>query len=120
MAGYSFPRFVALYGMCAQEIQPDRGVVAGCGGATTLVKVYYYRPFKGFALRNPRVFLDAYIDDTGMSMQGPPASIIVNVVQAAVDLAEVIEGTLGCAISLPKAAVVSSDSEVAARARAAP
>ena len=53
LAGYAFPRHLSLEGMVAEAVEPFRGVVAGCGGATTLVKVYYYRPFSSFTLRNP-------------------------------------------------------------------
>ena len=40
IAGYQFPRHLSLEGMVSRAVLPFRGVVAGCGGATTLVKVF--------------------------------------------------------------------------------
>ena len=98
---------------------PFRGVVAGCGGATTLVKVYYCRPFRSFSFRHPCVQFDAYIDDTQLAVEGQPDRVVENLIDAATDFAEVITDTLGSEISLPKAALVTSDSSISKRIRSA-
>eukprot|EP00972_Heterocapsa_arctica_P042962 6333478-Heterocapsa_arctica.AAC.1 len=56
--------------MVADPTDPLRGVVAGCGTATTLVKLYYYRPFRDFMPRRLSVDMDAFIDDIQLAGQG--------------------------------------------------
>mgnify|MGYP000255575817 FL=1 len=119
LAGYAFPRFVTLGGMVADPTTPLRGVVAGCGAATTLVKLYYFRPFKEFMPRHPSIDMDAFIGDMQVAGQGKAETLVTNMIEAALDLSQVIEQTLGSQISLPKAALVSSSTEVSKRVRSA-
>eukprot|EP00972_Heterocapsa_arctica_P028178 4145081-Heterocapsa_arctica.AAC.1 len=56
--------------MVADPTTPLRGVVAGCGAATNLVKLYYFRPFKDFMPRHPNIDLDAFINDMQLAGQG--------------------------------------------------
>ena len=119
LAGYNFPRHLSLAGMTSQAVCAMQGVVAGCGAATTLVKVFYYRPFLDFGLRHPRVVMDVFIDDTQVASQGREELLVEDIVEATSDLASIIEGTLGSQISLPKAAVVASSNSVAAKLRRA-
>eukprot|EP00972_Heterocapsa_arctica_P029435 4334911-Heterocapsa_arctica.AAC.1 len=51
--------------------------------------------------------------------QGKTDQLVTNMVEAALDLSQVIELTLGSQISLPKAALVASSSEVSNRVRSA-
>eukprot|EP00972_Heterocapsa_arctica_P032641 4807335-Heterocapsa_arctica.AAC.1 len=91
--------------MVADPTTPHRGVVAGCGAATTLVKLYYYRPFQAFTLRHPTIDMDAFIVDMQLAGQGKPDKLIEDMIEAAMGLGQVIEETLGSQISLPKAAL---------------
>ena len=45
LAAYAGPRIITMHGRCARELYPEKGIVAGCSLATTLVKVYYARAF---------------------------------------------------------------------------
>jgi hypothetical protein len=119
IAGNTFPRFVALGGMVVNPTIPLRGVVAGCGAATTLVKLYYFRPFRDFTIRHPVADMDAFIDDVQLAGQGKPDKLVADMVEAAIDLRSVIEEVLGSEISVPKVALVSSNAEVSKRIRSA-
>eukprot|EP00972_Heterocapsa_arctica_P091566 13507988-Heterocapsa_arctica.AAC.1 len=61
--------------------------------------------------RHPRIDVDAFIDDMQLAGQGKTDLLVTNMVEAALDLSQVIELTLGSQISLPKAALVASSSE---------
>eukprot|EP00972_Heterocapsa_arctica_P074789 11036927-Heterocapsa_arctica.AAC.1 len=61
--------------------------------------------------RHPSIDMDALIDDMQLAGQGKTDQLVTNVVEAALDLSQVIELSLGSQISLPKAALVASSSE---------
>ena len=70
VASYRAPRHITQDGRIAPPLAADRGVIAGCGLATTWVKVYCWKPLKQFTARHPQVTLDAYIDDFTLSAKG--------------------------------------------------
>eukprot|EP00972_Heterocapsa_arctica_P104184 15354096-Heterocapsa_arctica.AAC.1 len=74
--------------MVAQSTDPLRGLVAGCGAATTLVKLYYYRPFRDFMPRHPSIDINAFIDDMQLAGQGKSDQLVTNMVEAALDLSQ--------------------------------
>ncbi len=45
---YRAPRLISMGGFVAKELMPRRGVVAGCGFATALIKAYCIEPFDDF------------------------------------------------------------------------
>eukprot|EP00972_Heterocapsa_arctica_P094341 13912807-Heterocapsa_arctica.AAC.1 len=61
--------------MVADPTHPLRGVVAGCGAAMTLVKLYYFRPFRDIMPRHPKIDLDDFIDDMQLAGQGKADSL---------------------------------------------
>eukprot|EP00972_Heterocapsa_arctica_P083288 12272746-Heterocapsa_arctica.AAC.1 len=65
--------------------------------------------------RHPKIDLDAFIDNMQLAGQGKDDPLVTNLIEAALDLSQVIEQTLGSPISLPKAALVTSSSEVSKR-----
>ncbi len=52
LAMYKAPRLVSMGGFVAKELLPRRGVVAGCGFATALIKAYCLDPFDDFISGN--------------------------------------------------------------------
>ena len=60
---YSAPRHLVLEGHTSRGIVAWRSVVAGCGAATTLVKVYYKAELSQFAALRPLVHLSGFVDD---------------------------------------------------------
>ena len=109
---YRIGRHVALSGMTSKACFPRKGVVAGCGAATTLVKVLYLKAFLAFQGRHPQCSLDVFVDDLQLSQQGELANVAVGLGLAALDLAEVVQQDLGAVISLAKAGVVASGEEL--------
>ncbi len=142
---YRAPRLISLGGFIARELEPRRGVVAGCGFATTLVKAYCKQPFDDFiALVKEHeggagsgrwqdeglsssagrgdvadsTEFDAYIDDFALNVQGASQeSVIERMVFAQEKLKEIIEQDLDTDIALEKAGLVATSDELAKRLR---
>ncbi len=57
LAMHTTDRFVRMSGMVQLAGKAGRGVCAGCGAATALVKVHYLRPLEKAAMAIPRVRL---------------------------------------------------------------
>ena len=95
LQGYTHPRYVSMAGMVNDPCYPSQGVVAGCGAATTHVKLYYHEPFRLFGARWLQVGLDAYIDDMQVSTEGDEDSVVCNMVDASGDLATALAEELG-------------------------
>ena len=109
LAAYRGARFVTQCGRAAPALFASRGVVAGCGFATTLVKVYCLEPLDGFARGRPAVALDAYIDDFTMSARGGRAEVLAGLQAAAEDMQQVVVAQLKGKIAVGKAAAASDD-----------
>ncbi len=115
VAAYGGPRMIRLRDFVATEVYADRGVVAGCPLATTLVKVYTLSAYDELLVRAPSVWFDNYIDDNVLSAQGPPSSVVHDLVDAANILHELMTEDLGCRIARGKTRVVASSDEVGRR-----
>ena len=114
IAAYRAPRLITQDGRVGPPVMPKRGVIAGCGFATTWVKVYCLQPFKEFCARHPRVKLDAYIDDLTLSASGDSDDEVALLLQAAAeDLYKVITELLECDLAKEKSAVVASSDSLA-------
>ena len=115
LAGYKAPRLIVSRGKAMAPLYARRGVIAGCGLATTWVKVYCLSPLEAFAKRHPKVKLEAYIDDLTLSTTGPSdKNVEVRLVAAAKDLLEIITKELRCDLAYEKTAVIASNDELAA------
>ena len=66
---YQSARRVVENGLAATPFRAGRGIVAGCGFATTWVKVYCLEAFTTFVKRHPGIRLDAYIDDLTVAVE---------------------------------------------------
>ena len=108
LAAYAGPRHLSLSGMVTKALYASNGIVAGCGFATTYVKVYCLRPFDTFVHRCPTVSLDAYIDDLTISSIGEASIVREAIVSGGLELHRVIQDELVCEIAMDKPALVSS------------
>ena len=114
LKGYAAGRRIMQEGMVADPIFSGRGVVAGCGFATTWVKIYCKGPLDAFQKRHPLVRLDTYVDDFTLSVDaGTDLEARVLVTRAALDLKKVIENELKCKLALDKSVVVASNDKLA-------
>jgi ribonuclease HI len=114
---YTMVRYISMRGMVLRCAAPKRGIGAGCGAATTLIKVNYLRPFTEANLRIPRLRLSIFVDDVELSQEGTEQDIIKEFPVAARIIKEVIEGDLDSAIAEDKAAVVASSAALAKKLR---
>ncbi len=114
LAAYSVPRMLTLGGILSQCLHSTVGVVAGCGFANVLVKVYTLTEFDFMLTRlPPTVTFDSFVDDLGLSAVAAPGDLVEDLSEAADLLADVIENGLASRIAEQKSAVVSSSAEVA-------
>jgi exonuclease III len=115
--GYRAPRYVQRGGCISSALHPARGIVAGCGLATTFVKIACLDVFKRLQARHPNVRFDAYIDDITIAAEGSEAEVILWIANASRDFVRTMQEEMGCEIAWEKAAVVSNCETVARRLR---
>ena len=84
--GYKAPRHIAREGVVAPPIHPSRGVAAGCGLATTMVKLVCLECFDRLQTKHPGVKVDAYIDDIALTAEGSEADVLGKLIPALRDL----------------------------------
>jgi hypothetical protein len=95
LAAYRAPRYITSRGKLTAPLHPKRGVIAGCGFATTWVKVYCVDALDKFQRRHPKVKLDAYIDDLTLSTSAPTEQEVEEILHlAAEDLLHTIRTEL--------------------------
>ena len=114
LKAYEAGRRIMQEGLVADPIFTGRGVVAGCGFATTWVKIYCKGPLDAFQKRHPFVRLDTYVDDFTLSVDADTdieARVLVTL--AALDLKQVIEKEMKCKLALDKSVVVASNDKLA-------
>ena len=100
-------------GRLGEAITPERGVVAGCACATSMVRLYCLTPIDRLIRTIPRplgrtmVSLGVFIDDFQVEFNGPNQCLgaLALVVK---DLAEIAKEDLETEISVVKAQVVAS------------
>ena len=114
---YKAPRYVQRGGCVAAPLFPSRGVVAGCGFATTFVKIACFDVFTRLQHRHPNVRFDAYIDDITITAEGSEADVLRWVTAAAHEFVAEMQTSMGCEIAWEKAAVVSNSETLANRVR---
>ncbi len=107
---YAAPRVLALDGQIAKELWARDGVGAGCGLATTYVKVYAVPPIDELLPKlPPTTSIDVHVDDFVLSTEAATKEQVVHDLgQAQAALKDVIDKELGARISMPKAAMVAS------------
>ncbi len=113
VAAHSGPRMIRMNGFVGEELHAGRGIIAGCGLATTLVKVYSLEPYDRLVKRVPDMFFDNYLDDNHVGAEGTYAHVKATVVKGARAMKEIIEEDLGCRLARDKTEVVASSDTLA-------
>ncbi len=119
LAAYAGPRVLSLEGALAAPTYAWRGVAAGCGFATTFIRVYCIAPFDNLvrelqlSLPIAPPILDAYIDDLTLNATGTKGEVLDALTTGYELLKEVVEEELECEIEVGKAAVVASSKDIA-------
>ena len=113
IAAYQSPRYIILENKVASPVWASRGVVAGCGAATTHDKVYSLEPLDQFVEDHPQVKLDTYVDDFSVGAVGTINEVVEDTVEAEADLKEIMEEELEGSFGSDKAGLVASSSLLA-------
>ncbi len=117
---YRAPRLVSMNGFVARELLPQRGVVAGCGFANTLMKVYCKEPFDGYIKKVGKDGgdFDAYVDDFAVTVEGDTETdVIERLDEAHHALKETIEVDLEAVVAVGKAGLITTSDSLAKRIR---
>ncbi len=110
IATYAAPRMVAMGQYVAKETFARRGIIAGCGFATTLTRVSYIRKFDRLVKDIPEdTKLDVYIDDVALTTHGPRKRAIASAIRAHECLRRALAGSTGFKLAPLKASIVASD-----------
>jgi len=113
---YQFARWVSLFGMVEKGVRATRGIIAGCGGATTLVKLASLRRLLAVSILHPEAPLDVFVDDLQLACEGDGDFICKSLPPAARTLHLVVKAA-GSTVSQQKAALVASSEPLARRLR---
>ena len=120
---YRSPRLVSLNGFVGRELLPRKGVVAGCGMAMTLIKVYCFEPFDEFVSKVKRskratVSFDAYVDDFSITVEGETEEDVVEtMVEAEQLLLHIVGADLEAKVAIGKAGLVATTDALARKLR---
>ncbi len=113
LLAYESTRMLSMGGKLSAPLDAEDGILAGCGMAMALTRVYVIEPLDAaVATFGPRTLmpakLDMYVDDVVLGAEGTIRQVINRLSHAASVLKEAIEGPLDCRIELDKASVISS------------
>ena len=108
LRAYMNRRVLLHQGLAVQALWPRRGIVAGDGAATTMVRVYGQRSFKKVALNNPGVTFGIYLDDFQLAARGRERQVGHVLAKAGGDLRREVEGPMKSQLSHEKAASTST------------
>ncbi len=117
LAAYDGPRMLSMEGALSRVLRGSEGVTAGCGLASTLIRVYCLEPFDDFMAHigesvPESLTLDAFVDDLILGATGTAAEVI-NALDAGEGLlSDVVHIDLCCRIEKSKAVVLSSSMQV--------
>ena len=97
---YSTRRFIGLEDLALPCDFPERGIVAGCGLATTWVQVYSLEPLQVWQTASPQVGLTIFIDDLfSHSEDQAEHKVVGHLAAGAASLHVAIEHNLECRIA---------------------
>jgi len=104
ISAYRHPRALCKKGVLAAPLFPTRGVLAGCGLASTMIKIYCLKAFDQFKMQwGGEVSLDTYIDDLTLTVVAATDDEVRSIlVGATAALRALIEADLKCSIALEK------------------
>ncbi len=114
LAAYGGPRMLSKDGALAREMYPTKGIIAGCGMATTMVKIYCLDPFDKVQKAIPdTVHFDAHIDDLVLTCEAEPRRVLADLTRAEKELQHAIGIGLKARVAEGKAGLVATSKELA-------
>ncbi len=126
---YAAPRALSMNGALARPLDAQDGVLAGCGLAMTLTKVFVVEALdRAVAALSPPpliapppmpeeaqdAIVDLYVDDIAATVEGTSREVVRKMTRAVEVLRHEIVEVLGCGIEVGKAAIVASSAPLAA------
>ncbi len=115
LASYAGPRRIRLRDFIAQEVYADRGVVAGCSLASTLIKAYVIEAYDEFVEQAPGIRFDSHVDDNVLSCEGGEIHVQSTVTRAAAIMSGIVRDRLLCKVARRKTHVVTTKEALGAR-----
>ena len=120
LAACTAPRVVQSPEGTSELLFPRRGILAGHGFANAMTQVYYSIDFERFLEEHPGVGLTVYVDDITLTVEHTDRDIAFSLfVQAAKDLAVLVDTKLKSSYAEGKEAILASDEDLARRVREA-
>ena len=101
---YRSDRRLVCYGSCSSGVRTTQAVIAGCTGATTLIKAYYLVPLSVYAERWPFIRIKVYLDDFLSRWRGRRSEDIGELIDCTTGLCSLLADDLLCPLGKgPKA-----------------
>jgi hypothetical protein len=91
---------------------------AGCGAATTLIKVSYLRPLEAATAKIPWIRIKIFVDDLQLDQEDTEEDILKYFPASAALVLKVIKDGLGADIAEDKAVLIASNNNLATKLRA--
>ena len=110
LAVYAGPRAISAAGCVSREASLGTTIVAGCGFATTLLKVVLIRCFDAAQQAFPEVSYFVYVDDSDLDVEGDRERIETNLPGATRFVIHYLENVLHCPVSRSKSVCLASTS----------
>ena len=116
---YSGPRRIVTQGLCSTWFSADgQTIVAGCGMATTLLKVYTLTLFDAICKWHPQVDIHVYVDDVDLFTVSPSMrTASTNLTNAADFLLAMFEKALRLQVAHHKCVLLASSAKVEVQVR---
>ena len=73
---YGGPRVLKLEGACSEIFRVNTSIVAGCAGATTMLRAMLLQACDEVVGECPRVRLKVVVDDISLQALGSPSSVV--------------------------------------------
>ncbi len=109
---YGSERRIAVNGCLTEGVLTDRGVVAGCSIATSIVKLVLVEVIDDVKNKFPRLLLFNYLDDLTLLWRGFRLSQLQRLADAVEYLVTRLERTLDARVSRSKTVIVGSSSDI--------
>jgi len=117
IAAYSVEKFIMTNCMVQRGARASRAIGAGCGAATTLIKVHYLRPFGNVMKKIPGLRLKVFVDDVQLDQEDDESIILECFPRAARLVQQVLLDALKASIEENKAALVATSETLATALR---
>ena len=93
---YQSDRRLVCYGSCSRGVRTTQAVIAGCTGATSLIKAYYLVPLSRYAKSWPFIRIKVYLDDFLSRWRGRQAEEVEDLIVCTTGLCALLSEELLC------------------------